>query len=173
MSIMSDDEPSVWAEPVTCQRLSTLTVTLCVGDSNSLTSFMTSETSYLLKDIARDLAVWVKEFIDGSESMDEWKGFLATLRSELLDDVWNAYDPERAISVASRDSVGDLLLGASIFWQFASEVGLTTETEGNEWASLWFGFISDAILRQHLGVTPGEIDVAAPIEKGETEGMEW
>lgn len=173
MSIMSNDEPSVWAEPVTCQRFSTLAVALCINDPIALTSFVSSEVSPLLKDIARDLAPWVKEFIDGSESMEEWKKFLATLREELLNDVWNAYDPDKSIPVANRDSVGDLLLGASIFWQFASEIGLTTEVEGNEWASLWFGFISDAILRQHLGVTPGEIAVTAPIEKGETEGMEW
>lgn len=165
LTILENSEPSVWAEQETCEKFSALTVALCAGSTSYPSQFFVDGQNGEFGSIAADLALWVKDYIENSESLDEWKQFLSGVRSELLVDVWGVYDPENLIPRDQRDSVGDTLLGASIFWEFAARAGLTNEEDGPQWASLWFAMIVDVIVRAHIGATPGSLSVNTPLEE--------
>jgi hypothetical protein len=173
LSILSSDEPTIWAQDSTCRQFSALTVALCVGSTTYPNSFLSDEGNNDFAEIASDLAEWVHAYIEGSESLEEWKNFLSNVRRELLDDVWKVYDPNQEIPKEKQESVGDILLGASIFWEFAASVGLSDETDGPEWASLWFAMTVDAIVREQLGIAPSAISVESPLEERLDESSTW
>jgi hypothetical protein len=167
LTLLESDTPSVWAEQSTCEKFSTLSVALCAGSTNYPELFLSFTETADFGQIASDLALWIGEGIMNSDSLDEWRSFLAGVRRDLLTDVWNVYDPQGLIPVADRESVGDLLLGASVFWEFASEVGLTDDENGPQWSSLWFGMIVDPVVRRHMGMSPNGISVQSPLGENE------
>ncbi len=173
LTILEDDTPSVWAEQSTCEKFSALTVALCAGSTDYPNLFLSLDANAEFGQVASDLALWVGEGIMNSDSFDEWKSFLAGVRRDLLTDVWRVYDPQGLIPVADRESVGDLLLGASVFWEFASEVGLTDDENGPQWASLWFGMIVDAVVRAHMGLAPNDVSTQTPLSEDERLKETW
>lgn len=69
--------------------------------------------------------------------LDSWLGYLADSRAVALTNLWGAYDPEHLVEDDVRDTAGDEVLGAALWFSYLADVGVITSDDEARWCNLW------------------------------------
>lgn len=88
---------------------------------------------------------WCASNIDVA-GRDAWLDYLATSRADLLTSAWAAYDPDGLVEVVLRDTSGDDLIGASLWFTYLAAVGVISDDDEPRWYNLWTFLIVNDLL---------------------------
>ena len=143
------------ALPEVAVKLSMTAAALMDPESGDwLEQFLEDPANLELLDVAVRLSEWSDETAnEGFDSPEEITRFLGELRSELLEVTWSAYDPDGQIDVEKKLSIGDVLVGSSLFWGFMTDREIVTDPEASVWSALWSALAIDPIIRHAVGTT--------------------
>jgi hypothetical protein len=72
----------------------------------------------------------------GASGRDAWLVYLADCRATVLKETWAAYDPQAQVDDEVRETVGDEMLGASIWFSHLQAINEISERDGTRWSSL-------------------------------------
>jgi len=73
--------------------------------------------------------------------LDAWLGYLADSRAVALKNLWDAYDPGNLVEEIVRDTAGDEVLGAALWFSYLADVGVISGDDESRWCNLWDFFI--------------------------------
>ena len=69
--------------------------------------------------------------------LDSWLGYLADSRATALNNLWDAYDPQHLVEDVVRDTAGDEVLGAALWFSYLADVGVISSDDESRWRDLW------------------------------------
>ncbi len=102
--------------------------------------------------------------------LDAWLGYLADSRAVALTNLWDAYDPEALVEDVVRDTVGDEVLGAALWFSYLADVGVIGDDDESRWCDLWDFLIVNDLLADDDEEDGGDHDVPSVSIK---EDDEW
>ena len=100
-------------------------------------------TEFLANSVNGDVLPALERFADWCASninvagLDSWLGYLADSRAMALTNLWNAYDPEHLVEDDVRDTAGDEVIGAALWFSHLADVGIVGSDDEPKWCSLW------------------------------------
>jgi hypothetical protein len=121
-------------------------LSLAVGASTQyLDEFINSPANVDVLPAVEGFANWCNDNID-TGGRDGWLDYLAKSRADLVVAAWSAYDPDDLVEEIVRETVGDDLIGASLWFSYLTYAGVISDDDESKWASLWhFLAVSDLL----------------------------
>lgn len=130
---------------------------------------------FLANPINQDILATLESFRRWSEDnvavagLDAWLGYLADSRVVVLKNLWDAYDPEALVEDDVRDTVGDEVLGAALWFSYLADVGTISGDDESRWCNLWDFLIVNDLFADDGKKDEGGHDSASDSTKGD----EW
>jgi hypothetical protein len=123
-------------------------LSLAVGASTPfLDEFINSPANVDVLPAVEGFANWCNDNIDAG-GRDAWLGYLAKSRADLVSAAWSAYDPQGHVEEVVRETVGDDLIGASLWFSYLDYAGVISDEDESKWASLWHYLAIDDVFSE-------------------------
>ena len=130
---------------------------------------------FLANPVNGDILAALERFRRWSEDnvaiagLDAWLGYLADSRAAALKNLWDVYDPEALVEDVIRDTVGDEVLGAALWFSYLADVGVISGEDESRWCNLWDWLIVNDLLADDGEEDGGDHDSTSDPTKGD----EW